>query len=554
MLSERAREFATARTIFPSTSAELTLSELDAAASSHARGLIEAGVRPGDIVALLGPTSADLIVSLFGIMRAGAAVTILPVPIGTNKLEVHAEKISRILNVARVDMLVGSDSYAPLLTELTQRCPDLRVVGPSTSGAQGSLPDVDADAPAVVQFTSGSTGSPRGVTLSHRSVVAGVHGIVEGAGLTPDDVLIQWVPLYHDMGLFGLLANLLNGAESHVFEPFDFLRKPGGFLRYLAQHHGTLVTGPSFSYDLLAAAAGPEIDRGLDVSCWRLAFNGAEPISPATVHRFEDVFGPAGIAPSTMYPVYGMAEVTLAVSFPRPGTPPHTLHVDRDSLRPGYDIRLAGRGDAVARELVSVGIPVPGIDVRVTDDSGKPCSDNIFGEIQVRGAAVMSGYLHDEDATRAAFDGPWLRTGDLGFRHDGELYIAGRRKEMAIIQGRNIFPEDIEAVAKQVPGVYRRRCVAAPGTGPDGTEHIAVIVETELPSPAHSSLANEVRRRIAEATDVHAVRIHIVEPRWLTRTSSGKWQRLQAVSRLRTSQTTAAAPTVPTRPQARTDR
>ncbi len=481
------------------------------------------------MVGLLAPTGADLLVCLLGIMRAGAAVTVLPAPLGTNKLGAHAERLCRTLEVAGVERLVGADAYAPLLAELTSRHGALDIVAPSAAGTLDSLPELDSNDPAVVQFTSGSTGSPRGVTLTHGNVVAGLSAIIEGAALVPDDVLIQWVPLYHDMGLFGLLANMLNGAESHVFAPFDFLRGPGDVLRYLAERHGTLMTGPNFAYELLAGAAEPVLKSGLDLSRWRLAFNGAEPVSAATVRRFLDVLGPAGVRPSTMFPVYGMAEVTLAISFPEPGSVPRTVRIDGDSLRTGDRVRLVAERDSAARELVSVGRPVPGIDVRVTGVGGTPCAEEELGEIQVRGAAVTSGYLHDGKATRAAFDGPWLRTGDLGFRHRGDLYIAGRRKEMAIVHGRNIFPEDVEAVARDVPGVYRGRCVAAPISARDGTELVALVVETELSAPEHPGLVDAVRRRVAAAMDLHAVRIHIVNPHWLTRTSSGKWQRLQAV-------------------------
>jgi acyl-CoA synthetase (AMP-forming)/AMP-acid ligase II len=361
-------------------------------------------------------------------------------------------------------------------------------------------------------------------------VVAGLRAIVDSAGLVPSDLLVQWVPTHHDMGLFGLLAPYLIGGGVHVFDPWTFLRHPGTVLRHLAAHRGTLVTGPNFSYDILASAYAAD-PGDLDLSSWRIAFNGAEPVLADTVDRFTTAFAPAGVPPSTMYPVYGMAEATLAIAFPAPGDGPRIIHVDSDALgATGSAVPVPAGSRSAGKALVSVGRPVVGIQVRLVAD-GRPCPDGQLGEIQVQGEPVMSGYHNDADATRAAFDGPWLRTGDLGVRLDGELFVTGRRKEMIIVHGRNYFPEDAEAAVRSVPGVHRQRCVAVADTTP-GAEHLVIVAETDLPPRDHPHLARTIRARIADELGLRSVRVHLVAARWLTRTDTGKWQRLAAARRL----------------------
>jgi fatty-acyl-CoA synthase len=532
-LARQARRHPAARTVFPRDGEVLTLSELDAAADSCATALLAHDVRRGDVVALLLPGCADLLVNLFGVLRTGAAVSVLPAPVGSTGGEANARRLARVVTTAGIRVLVAHEIYRDLGRELSALVQELRVVSPSPGRSPAALlPQVEPGDPAVVQFTSGSTGNPRGVTLSHRAVLAGLRAIIAGSGMRTDDVLVQWVPQYHDMGLFGLLSNMLNGATSHVLEPFAFLRRPAEFLRYLAEHRGTLVTGPNFGYDLMLDAATPDLVGGLDLSSWRLAYNGAEPVSAVTVRRFQEVFAPAGVAQSVMYPVYGMAETTLAIAFPEPGARPRTVHVDRHTLAVGSVAERVPPGHPRAKPLVSVGRPVTGILLRLADEHDRPVAPGAVGEIQVRGDAIMSGYLGDLAATRSAFAGPWLRTGDLATELGGELFVVGRRKEMAIVHGRNFFPDDVESVAREVPGVYRRRCVAVPVQDPTGTEYLELIVES-APSPdAGLALAEEIRRRVAAQLDLHAVRIHVVRPRWLTRTTSGKWQRLLAARRL----------------------
>jgi acyl-CoA synthetase (AMP-forming)/AMP-acid ligase II len=311
---------------------------------------------------------------------------------------------------------------------------------------------------------------------------------------------------------------LLNGADVHAFPPSSFVRRPREVLKYFAEHNGTLLTGPNFSYDHLLSAVDKDFLSTLDLSSWRLAFNGAEPVRPGTVRRFNDELAIAGVRDNVMFPVYGMAEATLSITYPEPGSALRVCGVDRRALAEGRVVP----GD---KELVALGSPVHGMSVRIVDDTGAQVGADRLGEIQISGAPVTTGYCHAPEATTAVFDGDWLRTGDLGFWHDGQLYIGGRAKEVMIVHGQNHFPDDVEAVARQVTGVYRGHCVAFADTNLDGDEHMTVVVECDSRGRGPEPIAAEVARRVAADLDLAQIRVHVVRPNWLTRTTSGKWQR-----------------------------
>lgn len=511
---------------FPGTGDLLTPADLDTGSARRAHGLIAAGVRPGDVVGLLLPTGPDVLMGLFGVVRAGAAAAMLA-PLSSDP-EVAADRLVPAVRRARMRHLIAHPDHAAIARALAARCPSLVLLGVDVDApGSGGLPAVAGDDLAVVQFTSGSTGHPKGVMLSHTAVMAGLRAIVTTSAFTERDVMVTWAPHFHDLGLFGLLSILVAGGAAHVVSPLAFMRRPMAALRLMSDVGGSLMTGPDFAYRKIAAAATPEALAGLDLSRWRLAYNGAEPVRADTVAEFGSRLAAAGVASSTMYPVYGMAEAVLAISFPELGAVPRVMHVDRSRLADdGLAVEVAEGADAKA--LVGVGRPVAGMRVRILDDKGSECAPGRLGEIQIAGDAVTSGYLHDPEATAAAFDGGWLRTGDLGFRSGENLYIAGRRKEMIIVRGQNHFPEDVEDIVRTAPGVHRGRCVAF---ADHDTEHIVVVAELR-PSADHSEVTGGLRTAVAERLGLSAVRVHAVRPGWLPTTTSGKWQRDLARRRL----------------------
>jgi fatty-acyl-CoA synthase len=518
---------------FPARATSITNTWLLSRSDRCARQLVADGVRPGDIVGLIAPAGPGLLAGLFGCWLAGAAVTVVPAQLGFASTEGQLRRLGRMMDATEMRHLVADDPNDDLVRRLAQERPGLRAVSAWPSDAPSvPLPRCDPADLAVVQFTSGTVTEPRGVMLSHRAIMAGLRAIVVSSRQGPGDVIVQWMPHYHDMGLFGHLSFVLNGRDSHIFEPMALLRRPGDLLRYLAACRATTFTGMNFAYEILIDAASREVLDGLDLSAWRLAYNGAEPVNPDTVRRFQEAFAPAGMAPHVMYPVYGLAEATLAVTFPVPGSRPTMITVDRAELGRTGRVRRTRPGQADAKTVVSVGRPVAGLAVRLADDRGRPLGPGQLGELQVRGEMVTSGYLGHPRASAGLFDGDWLRTGDLAFQLDGEYFVLGRRKEMAIVHGQNFFPEDAEAVARVVPGVYRQRAVAAAQAGPAAEEYIAVIAETSLADGGRDRLARDIRQRIITELGTPNIRVHLVPPRWLTRTTSGKWQRLLALQRI----------------------
>ncbi|MGW7296824.1 AMP-binding protein [Streptomyces sp. NPDC054829] len=532
-LAAHVRTSPSATVTFPGTGERMTARDLDEASLRSARGLMAHGVGPGTVVALLMPTDATFLGVFFGVQRAGAAVSILPVPAGFGDESGMARRLDRILTTAGSRHLVIDPAFRGVGKLLAERLPGLVLIDPKVTGTglARTLPATDPDALSVVQFTSGSTSAPKGVQLTQAAMAAGLHASVVSGHFSPDDVFMQWVPVFHDMGLIGLLSHTLNGAEVHVFSPIAFLRRPAALLTYFAEHRGTVITGPNFSYDQMLDAAPPELVDRLDLSAWRLAFNGAEPVSAATTARFARALAPAGVGDNVMYPAYGMAEATLAITFPVPGSPVRVITVDRTALTTRGRAVPVAPATPGAKDLVSVGHPVHGVEVRLMTEDGRRCAPGETGEIQIAGAPVTHGYLNNPEATAAAFDGRWLRTGDIGLQLDGHLYVTGRRKDMVIVRGQNYFPDDVEAVARQAPGVYRGRCVAFSDTEDDGREVVRLVVEA-VPQADRAELAALIRARVESEMDFTDVRVHLVKPRWLTRTSSGKWQRARTRERL----------------------
>lgn len=527
---------------FPGSGHQITPLELDGASIRSARAFLTAGIKPGALVGMLTSTDSRFLVTIFALWRAGAAVSVLPAQGGFGDNPAAARRLARLVQKTGMRHLVLDQAHQAIGQQLRELVPRLRILDPRTEApgtSSGALPAVEPESLAIVQFTSGSTSAPKGVMLPHRTVMAGLRACVVSGAFSPDDVFVQWVPTFHDMGLIGLLSHWLNGADVHVFSPVAFLRRPGRFLEYFAERRGTVLTGPNFSYDYLLDAMAPDQLAALDLSSWRLAFNGAEPVGAATVRRFTEAFTACGVSESVMYPVYGMAEATLSISYPCLGQVPKVTSVDRNALAASGSVRLLPAPGPATKQIVSVGRPVHGIQLRIRGGDERDClPDGRLGEIQIRGDAVSPGYYEDPAATGQAFDDGWLRTGDIGFRLDGDLYVTGRLKEMIIVHGQNFFPEDVEAIARDVPGVYRRHCVAFTEEADDGSECAGVIVEA---TRAVDEIRAEVARRVAGELGLADVRVHVVKPRWLTRTTSGKWQRALAAKRIAAAAAAAAA-------------
>lgn len=498
-----------------------------AAAALQARG-----VRPGDRVLLVLPTGREFLAAFFGTLLAGAVAVPCYPPARSKGLTDYQTRLARLVEAAapaivvtfkRVRLVVEAAAF-----EARSGAPVVDGGDLAGDAAAFRPAAVGPDDMALVQFSSGSTRHPKGVALNHRHLLANVASVLSVIRPTPEDVNCSWLPLYHDMGLIGgLLMPLFCGNPLVLMSPQGFLLDPKRWLWAIHRHRATISTAPNFAYQLLATRLDDAELAGLDLSSWRLALNGAEPISPATVEAFCARMAPYGFRADAMTPVYGLAEAALGAVFPTLGGGARFDRIDQLALSSeGRAVPESQAEAPVVAAYASVGQALPGFALRIAGPDGAEAPERSVGEIQLRGPSIMAGYLDDAAATAEAIRDGWLRTGDLGYVADGELYVVGRVKDLILKGGRNYVPQDLERAAEEVPGV-RRGCVAAFGV-PDpetGTERVVVVAESRAEAHEHEALARRVQARTLEAMGLQPDLVAIVPPGTVPKTSSGKLQR-----------------------------
>lgn len=495
-------------------------------ARSVAASIQARGVTPGDHVAILGPTSRALVTTIQAVWLAGATIVVMPIPMRMGSIEEFVAATRRRLTRADVALFAIDPDLAPFVEPQPGDPPmvGLDELMGLALGDSFTRPADDLDRLAILQFTSGSTADPKGVALPHRAVGANLDAIALAASLDPDDdVLVSWLPLYHDMGLVGLLSlSMTTGTDLVLGAPQDFMAAPVRWMQWLSDYGGTATAGPNFSYVLAARALRRA--EGLDLSRLRVALNGAEPVDPDTVEAFVEAARPHGMRPGAVFPAFGMAEVAIAGTFPEPLA---GLRTDTIDLRVLESERYAApvADDAPhARRLALLGRPVDGLEIRVVDPvDGRPLGDREAGELEIRGTSVCDGYYGDAEATAALFRDGWLRTGDLAYLLGGELVMCGRIKDVIIVGGRNVFPEDIERAVGTVEGVRPGNVIAFGVEGLHGKEAIIVVAETKLTDV--SEMHHVINERVREAVGAPAKDIVLVPAGTLPKTSSGKLQR-----------------------------
>ncbi|OFX24125.1 MAG: AMP-dependent synthetase [Anaeromyxobacter sp. RBG_16_69_14] len=507
----------------------LRWAEIHARARRVAASLETLGVCPGDRVAVILRTEPAFVDALFGTLLAGAVPVPLYPPVRLGRMEEYLSATARMIRVSGARLVLANGAVRRLLGEVVARArPELgcrSVEGLERSGRELARA-VDPGDLALVQFSSGSTVDPKPVALTHASVVAHTAAILDLVRPTPDDKLVSWLPLYHDMGLIGCLL----GAASYpgplvLIPPEHFLARPALWLRALARHRGTVSAAPSFAYAYAAERVRDEDLEGLDLSQWRIALDGAEPVAAEVLRRFAARFARFGFDARALMPVYGLSEAALAVTFtPR-----------RDSWRSRRldPVALASRGDVEEgrREVVSVGTPIPGVEVEVRGASGEVLPERRLGRVFVRGASVMRGYLGQPEATARALRGGWLDTGDLGFVEGGELYVHGRAKDVVILRGANHAPDELEAPLQAVAGI-RPGCAVAVGFQPDDSgEELLLLAERAGRPGEDPAVEGAARRAVLERTGVRPHAVVLLPPGTLPRTSSGKMRRGEALRR-----------------------
>jgi fatty-acyl-CoA synthase len=496
-----------------------------------AGALLAAGVRRGDRVLVILPTSFEFVSTFFAIQRIGAIAVPSYPPAVLDKVETALERIEHIANHCEATVCVTSSSLLPLLGNLGLSVPSLRAILAAEKLLKGPLRALPPAPPgpesaAFIQYTSGSTGNPKGVVLTNRNVVSNIHAIGQAFEVSRRDVVVSWLPLYHDMGLIGgLLTAIYWRMPLALMSPVAFLMRPSRWLKAIHDHRGTLSPAPNFAYALCVKRVRAKDREGLDLSSWRVALNGAEPVNHKIILDFERIFAPHGFNAEAMYPVYGLAESSLAVTCPRPGDPPRVVMAERATLGAGSRIRFTE--DAGAAALVCVGRALPGHEVSIADDRGKAVSDCRVGNVLARGPSVMHGYHEDEAATSRAIRDGWLWTGDLGFVHEGGLYITGRAKDLIIVRGKNHYAEDIERVAETVEGVRPGGSVAfAIYDEVRATDRAIIVCETMVEEgKEREAMTEAIIDAVSRDCGLVLDEAVPVRPGTLPKTSSGKRQR-----------------------------
>jgi fatty-acyl-CoA synthase len=494
----------------------------------------ERGVERGDRVVLLTPTSPLFFESFYGANLIGAIPVPLASPMTFGGLGRYLQNLSAIIEDSGARVIVTSPRMRDAIAEddaLGQRLAHVLTEEDTAGGGRAvPTPSLDGRDTAFIQYTSGTTGRPKGAVISHRALLANTYAINKGLDLVPEDVVVSWLPLFHDMGLIGtVLTTLCHPLRTHILRPESFLMKPGRWIDLLSDKRGTLAASPNFGYDLCVSRGKTLPDIRLD--SWRAALNGAEPVHPATVQRFCNRYAGAGFDPGSVMPVYGMAEATLAITFPRLDRKYETLSVDREVLERDGEAVPGTAHDAY--QAVSVGYPLAGTSVRIASSSGGTAVERTVGEVLVNSPCLMDGYYRNQEATAGALVDGWLHTGDLGFMDAGRLFIVGRAKEMIIKGGRNIYPYDVEQIAGEIKGVNPGGVAAFARPNPQtGTDDLVVYAETrEKQEQARAGIAKEITGELLAALSIKADEVRMVAAGSLPRTTSGKIRRGECARR-----------------------
>jgi fatty-acyl-CoA synthase len=498
------------------------------------------GLKKGDRLALVIPNGDEFVLSFLGAVMAGVVPVPLYPQLTFKNVEAYHETVAHIVRASGAKLLLTTATTRPFVDPVLPKVDTLtgiftvdEIAGPAPGPLDVSVAPENL---AFLQFTSGSTSRPKGVAVTHKNLAANSYAfMIEGLGKDSSvDKGVSWLPLYHDMGLIGFVIGPLFTDIPVVFIPTaSFVRAPRIWLDTIHRHRGSITYAPNFAYALVTKRLKDKDLAGFDLSCMRLTGCGAEPIQARTLREFSEKLAPVGFDPTSLIPSYGMAEATLAITFAPHGTGMRVDRVDPDRVQ----AREAKKTEnPAAQEIVSCGRPFPAHEVAVVDEQGTRLAERRIGEIITRGPSVTSGYYNEPELTAASFKDGWLYTGDLGYVADGEVYICGRLKDIIIIRGRNFYPQDIEWVVSELPGVRRGNVVAfavsvaelasmaAPATEPAPLEEQLVVCAEAFQADA-AGLREAISQAVTAELGLSVYRVEIAPQGALPRTSSGKPQR-----------------------------
>ena len=493
------------------------------------------GAQPGDRIILHTSSNEQFIDGFWACLLGG----LVPVPVAVGISDDHRLKLLQVFGqlgrpmlyteaaqLSRLEDYGRQSGQTEAVTALAAR--SLTIERVTDIGTAGKVYPARPDDLAFVQYSSGSTSTPKGVELTHRNILTNIGAIIERAAFTDQDISLSWMPLTHDMGLIGFHLCMLTARIEHtIMDTRLFSRRPLLWLEEASRIRATLTSSPNFGYKhFLKLYESKGLADGVDLSCIRLLFNGAEPISVPLCERFITAMIPHGLSPTAMYPVYGLAEACLAVSFPAPGRAFRAISLERSSLGIGRQATTASGGGQDGLALMVLGTPLRDTFLRIADDDDRPVPDGTVGHVQIRGGNVTRGYTGIPASGQPFTADGWLRTGDLGFltAADAELVITGRYKEIIFVNGQNYYPHDLESIAEASAGIELGKVAAAAARRGDGDEdELLLFLIQRGPLADFLPLANQLRRQLTEQTGLSVA--HVVPVRNLPKTTSGKLQR-----------------------------
>lgn len=514
----------------------LTYRTLLQGAAGYTRLLQDSGVEAGDVVVLILQHGSDLIYAFFGAVLHGAIPAIMPFLTEKLSPEQYRKSLTALFEITRPAAVITYPEFqaevqranvhnqvrSVLVSSQVTPYGELEESWTDFHGLERSVDDI-----VLLQHSSGTTGLQKGVALSHRAVFNQLQAYSAALHLNQDDVIVSWLPLYHDMGLIaGFLMPVLNRIPLALLSPFDWVRAPYRLFKAVSDYHGTLSWMPNFAYNFCAAKIRPRDLEGVDLSTWRAVINCSEPMYWNSHQVFLERFAPYGLKEQALATCYAMAENVFAVSQGGIDGPVTVDRIDSHAFV-SRQLALPAAGDGPSVPMLSAGRPIANTRVKVIDDKGRELPERHIGEIAIQSDCMLTGYFNRPDLTEKAFLDGWYLTGDLGYLANGEVYITGRKKDLIIVGGKNVYPQDLERLAGETPGVHAGRVVAFGVFNPEtGTEDIVVVAEseedlTDQPEKAQA-IANEIRRRVTQGSDVALRFVEVVGRNWLLKTSSGK--------------------------------
>lgn len=513
----------------------ITYDALVRGASAYARALGQEGIQPGEVVVLILQHGEDLLFSFWGAILHGAIPSIMPFLTEKLSPERYRADLTALISVTRPAAIVTYPEFEAEVRSASGEGEVVRAVLVTSEIQSETQGDLDAlrgferkpEDIVLLQHSSGTTGLQKGVALSHQAVFNQLQAYGEALALGEEDVVVSWLPLYHDMGLIaGFLMPILSGNLLVLMSPFDWVRAPYRLLQSISKFGGTLTWLPNFAYNFCAQKIRDRHIEGVDLSSLRAVINCSEPVRWDSHQAFYERFRAYGLRREALQTSYAMAENVFAVTQSELGRAPRVEEIDREAFMVERVARQAREGKP-AMKMMSSGRPLRNVEIKALDENGKAVADGVIGELALRSDCMLTGYFNRPDLTERALRDGWYLTGDYGYISNGEVFVSGRKKDMIIVGGKNVYPQDLESLTYEVPGVHPGRSVAfGLFDQVQGTEEVVIIAESDFEDPAEQQrLADVIRQHVTKNSAIALRHVKVVGPKWIVKTSSGKTAR-----------------------------